>query len=250
MQANWIAIRKLRSRAKEPSVRTKGDCRPKDPLRLSPIGPDRPAPGASEGRYAKCLTAARAQRSPEVPAACCRSVWVGCRSCGYHHVKDCCPLGHSNSEEKMIMKGKIVEVAANASKRSPRAVVSAAKFAADHQRGVFGTLKATQASRGVSRLLKNATAPSVQRELRASATSLVCALVRSRKLGLSSAAADKQVARLLRETLQHATNATHLAQKQTPRPSHKLRGVLLGSGILALGYTQWKRRSRSSRPDA
>jgi hypothetical protein len=165
--------------------------------------------------------------------------------------KDCCPLGHSNSGEKMIMKGKIVEVAANASKRSPRAVVSAAKFAADHQRGVFQTLKTTrQANRGVRRLLKSATAPSVQRELRASATTLVGALVRSRKIGLSSAAADKQVARLLRETLQHATNATHLAQKQTPHPSHKLRRVLLGSGILALGYTQWKRRSRSSRPAA
>jgi len=134
-----------------------------------------------------------------------------------------------------MRKAQLSGVAIRVIRRNPRVAARAAMLAGAHAGEL---LELTRLKRRPSQALNGG--GSVDRaELGAVASGLVEILVRTRKLGLTNALADRAIAERLDDTLGHLSKA--IADVERGRRRRRARRIVAaGLGIAAAGYGAWR----------
>jgi hypothetical protein len=137
-------------------------------------------------------------------------------------------------------------------RRHPRRALMILLFALRHQKRLRAVNRATQrASDSADAARRVASDRRVRKETRAAVTALAVASARARKVGVTKASGDKQLAGHLRRASRHASTAVTMAERASRKPRRMRKTVTLVLWTGAVGgaaYVGWKKYGRPEPP--
>jgi len=152
----------------------------------------------------------------------------------------------------MNAKAKIISAGTRTVRRHPGKALQLSVFAIKRRRAVLMMVNTTRRAAQVGSELKQAAGNrKVQSEAGSAMSSLVLAGKRARRVGVTHAPADKQVALQLRRAGLHASKAMTAARRpKNKRPVVRKATIVTGAGALGgAAYAGWRVYSRPFNPE-